>query len=50
MQGTLISVVVKTSEALAEEELSLRKYKAEFLTNLKTFGALSFTIIENKMM
>ena len=38
------------SETLAEEELSLRKSNAEFLTNLKTFGPLSFTIIKNKML
>ena len=39
------------SQALVEEVLFLRKSEAEFvLTNLKTFGPLSFIIIKTKML
>ena len=39
------------SQALASEGIFMLKSKAEFvLTNLKTFGPLSFTIIKNKML
>ena len=39
------------SEEIDKEVLMLRKSKAEFvLTNLKTYGTLSFLIIKNKML
>ena len=49
MQWILSKII--PSEVLSKEVLFLRKSKAEFpLTNLKTFGPLSFMIIKNRML